>query len=77
MFDNCSSQHDNIFPTVQVGLEGEYLGLDKTNLSNSSLWTRGSVTPINQNLIWYKVCDAVNNLWFYTRNHNVTKHQIS
>ncbi|KAM7506125.1 hypothetical protein LguiB_005029 [Lonicera macranthoides] len=40
--------------TYQVGLEGEYLGLDKTSLSNSSLWTQGSVTPVNQNLIWYK-----------------------
>ncbi|KAI3818774.1 hypothetical protein L1987_12591 [Smallanthus sonchifolius] len=40
--------------TYQVGTEGESLGLDKTNLANSSLWTRGASLPINQSLIWYK-----------------------
>lgn len=40
--------------TYQVGLEGEYLGLDKTSLANSSLWTQGSAIPVNQSLIWYK-----------------------
>nr|AYP70305.1 beta-galactosidase 2 [Actinidia deliciosa] len=40
--------------TYQVGLEGEYLGLDNPNLANSSLWTQGSATPINHSLIWYK-----------------------
>ncbi|KAA8515324.1 hypothetical protein F0562_018445 [Nyssa sinensis] len=38
----------------QVGLEGEYLGLDNISLANSSLWTQGSAMPINQSLIWYK-----------------------
>ncbi|WMV16098.1 hypothetical protein MTR67_009483 [Solanum verrucosum] len=38
----------------QVGLEGEYLGLDKVSLANSSLWIQGSSVPINQSLIWYK-----------------------
>ncbi|KAK9268044.1 hypothetical protein L1049_010483 [Liquidambar formosana] len=40
--------------TYQVGLEGEYLGLDKTSLANSSLWTKGTPIPVNQSLIWYK-----------------------
>ncbi|KAI7758048.1 hypothetical protein M8C21_007412 [Ambrosia artemisiifolia] len=40
--------------TYQVGTEGESLGLDKTELANSSLWTRGASLPINQSLIWYK-----------------------
>ncbi|KAG9452738.1 hypothetical protein H6P81_005642 [Aristolochia fimbriata] len=40
--------------TYQVGLQGEYLGLHKTDLANSSLWTPGNVVPINQSLIWYK-----------------------
>lgn len=40
--------------TYQVGLEGEYLGLDNINLANSSLWTQGNAFPINQSLIWYK-----------------------
>ncbi|KAI3718837.1 hypothetical protein L6452_19722 [Arctium lappa] len=40
--------------TYQVGTEGESLGLDKTDLANSSLWTQGSALPINQSLIWYK-----------------------
>ncbi|KAK4347099.1 hypothetical protein RND71_033438 [Anisodus tanguticus] len=40
----------------QVGLEGEYLGLDKVSHANSSLWIQGNSVPINQNLIWYKVC---------------------
>lgn len=39
-----------------MGLEGEYLGLDNVSLANSSLWTQGSAVPINQSLIWYKVC---------------------
>lgn len=30
----------HMFPYFQVGLEGEYLGLDKISLANSSLWTR-------------------------------------
>ncbi|MCD9645270.1 hypothetical protein HAX54_034096 [Datura stramonium] len=38
----------------QVGLEGEYLGLDKVSLANSSLWIQGNSVPINQSLIWYK-----------------------
>ncbi|KAK4361057.1 hypothetical protein RND71_020009 [Anisodus tanguticus] len=38
----------------QVGLEGEYLGLDKVSLANSSLWIQGNYVPINQSLIWYK-----------------------
>ncbi|CAN4083968.1 unnamed protein product [Withania somnifera] len=38
----------------QVGLEGEYLGLDKVSLANSSLWIQGSSVPVNQSLIWYK-----------------------
>ncbi|KAG4178090.1 hypothetical protein ERO13_A10G019900v2 [Gossypium hirsutum] len=41
--------------TYQVGLEGEYLGLDKVIHANSSLWIKGSVPPINKTLIWYKV----------------------
>ncbi|KAF8370157.1 hypothetical protein HHK36_031788 [Tetracentron sinense] len=40
--------------TYQIGLEGEYLGLDTISLANSSLWTLGSDIPINQSLIWYK-----------------------
>ncbi|XP_052201192.1 beta-galactosidase 6-like isoform X2 [Diospyros lotus] len=40
--------------TYQVGVEGEYLGLDNMSLSNSSLWTQGDSIPINQSLIWYK-----------------------
>ncbi|XP_040959135.1 beta-galactosidase 8 [Gossypium hirsutum] len=42
--------------TYQVGLEGEYLGLDKVIHANSSVWIKGSVPPINKTLIWYKVC---------------------
>ncbi|XP_016511915.1 beta-galactosidase 6-like [Nicotiana tabacum] len=38
----------------QVGLEGEYLGLDKVSLANNSLWIQGNSVPINQSLIWYK-----------------------
>ncbi|KAL0012698.1 hypothetical protein SO802_007806 [Lithocarpus litseifolius] len=38
-----------------VGLEGEYLGLGKISLANSSLWTRGTALPVNHSLIWYKV----------------------
>ncbi|KAM4102132.1 hypothetical protein ACB094_05G200400 [Castanea mollissima] len=41
--------------SYQVGLEGEYLGLDKISLANSSLWTQGTVLPVNHSLIWYKV----------------------
>ncbi|KAJ0018838.1 hypothetical protein Pint_10715 [Pistacia integerrima] len=41
--------------TYQVGVEGEYLGLDKVSLANSSLWTQGSALPVNKSLIWYKV----------------------
>ncbi|MBA0811904.1 hypothetical protein Gohar_025917 [Gossypium harknessii] len=41
--------------TYQVGLEGEYLGLDKVIHANSSVWIKGSVPPINKTLIWYKV----------------------
>ncbi|KAM1108418.1 hypothetical protein PS1_005026 [Malus domestica] len=41
--------------TYQVGLEGEYLGLDNISLANSSLWTTGAAPPLNQSLIWYKV----------------------
>ncbi|XP_022021593.1 beta-galactosidase 8 isoform X1 [Helianthus annuus] len=40
--------------TYQVGTEGESLGLDNTDLANSSLWTRGASVPTNQSLIWYK-----------------------
>ncbi|KAF5182532.1 Beta-galactosidase [Thalictrum thalictroides] len=40
--------------TYQVGLEGEYLGLHKLSLANSSLWTSGNDLPANQSLIWYK-----------------------
>lgn len=40
--------------TYQVGLEGEYLGLDKVDLANSSYWTEGNIIPVNKSLIWYK-----------------------
>ncbi|XP_075486733.1 beta-galactosidase 6-like [Primulina tabacum] len=41
--------------TYQVGLEGEFLGLQNVTMANSSIWThQGSDTPINQSLIWYK-----------------------
>ncbi|KAI3765116.1 hypothetical protein L2E82_15142 [Cichorium intybus] len=40
--------------TYQVGTEGESLGLDKTDVANTSLWTHGSELPTNQSLIWYK-----------------------
>ncbi|KAG8385614.1 hypothetical protein BUALT_Bualt03G0063400 [Buddleja alternifolia] len=40
--------------TYQVGLEGEFLGLENVSLANSSIWTQGSDIPINQSLIWYK-----------------------
>ncbi|KAG8634453.1 beta-galactosidase 8 [Manihot esculenta] len=40
--------------TYQVGLEGEYLGLDKVSLANSSLWNQGTPLPVNKSLIWYK-----------------------
>lgn len=46
---------------LQVGLEGEYLGLDKVSLANSSLWIQGSSVPVHQSLIWYKVCRIA---WF-------------
>ncbi|KAK4858681.1 hypothetical protein QYF36_020391 [Acer negundo] len=41
--------------TYQVGVEGEYLGLDKPSLANSSLWTQESILPVNKSLIWYKI----------------------
>lgn len=37
-----------------MGLEGEYLGLDKLSLANSSLWVQGNSLPVNQSLVWYK-----------------------
>ncbi|KAK3028523.1 hypothetical protein RJ639_038591, partial [Escallonia herrerae] len=40
--------------TYQVGLKGEYLGLDKMSLANSSVWIQESALPTNQSLIWYK-----------------------
>uniref|UniRef100_A0A7N2LSV3 Beta-galactosidase n=1 Tax=Quercus lobata TaxID=97700 RepID=A0A7N2LSV3_QUELO len=40
---------------LQVGLEGEYVGLDKISLANGSLWTQGTALPVNHSLIWYKV----------------------
>ncbi|KAJ9690322.1 hypothetical protein PVL29_012796 [Vitis rotundifolia] len=40
--------------TYQVGVEGEYIGLDKISLANSSLWIQGNRLPINRSLIWYK-----------------------
>ncbi|XP_038689515.1 beta-galactosidase 6-like isoform X2 [Tripterygium wilfordii] len=40
--------------TYQVGLQGEYLGLYRVNLANSSLWTQGAALPRNESLIWYK-----------------------
>ncbi|KAL8229591.1 hypothetical protein R6Q57_014491 [Mikania cordata] len=40
--------------TYQVGTEGEGLGLDKTDLANSSLWTQGDSLLVNRSLIWYK-----------------------
>ncbi|XP_047309038.1 beta-galactosidase 8-like isoform X2 [Impatiens glandulifera] len=40
--------------TYQVGLEGESIGLDRIDLVNSTLWTKGSDLPTNQSLIWYK-----------------------
>lgn len=45
----------HMFPYFQVGLEGEYLGLGKISLANSSLWTQGTALPVNHSLIWYKV----------------------
>lgn len=41
--------------TYQVGLEGEYLGLDRVSMANSSLWTKSELVPVNESLIWYKV----------------------
>ncbi|KAK9149985.1 hypothetical protein Syun_008294 [Stephania yunnanensis] len=43
----------SITSCFQIGLEGEYLGLDKVSNANSSLWNSG-VLPINQSLIWYQ-----------------------
>lgn len=40
--------------TYQVGLEGEFLGLEKPSLANSSVWKTGNSLPTNQSLIWYK-----------------------
>ncbi|KAG6755966.1 hypothetical protein POTOM_039380 [Populus tomentosa] len=41
--------------TYQVGLEGEYLGLDKVSLANSLLWSQGTSLPVNKSLIWYHI----------------------
>ncbi|GAY34390.1 hypothetical protein CUMW_011160, partial [Citrus unshiu] len=38
----------------QVRVEGEYIGLDKISLANSSFWKQGSTLPVNKSLIWYK-----------------------
>lgn len=40
--------------SFQVGVEGEYIGLDKISLANSSFWKQGSTLPVNKSLIWYK-----------------------
>lgn len=40
---------------TQVGLEGEYLGLQNVSLANSSIWTDGGALPLNRSLTWYKV----------------------
>lgn len=37
-----------------MGTTGESLGLDNTDLANSSIWTQGSSLPINHSLFWYK-----------------------
>ncbi|OMO65084.1 Glycoside hydrolase, family 35 [Corchorus olitorius] len=57
LFDPLNGKHDasSVEWTYQVGLEGEYLGLDKVSLANSSLWKTMSIPPINMTLIWYKV----------------------
>ena len=41
--------------TYQVGVEGEYIGLDKVSQAKSSLWMQGNSVPVNKSLIWYKV----------------------
>lgn len=53
-----------MFPYFQVGLEGEYLGLGKISLANSSLWTQGTALPVNHSLIWYKVGGCGNKSWY-------------
>ena len=40
---------------IQVGLEGEYLGLQNVSLANSSIWTDEGDLPLNRSLTWYKV----------------------
>ncbi|KAG6393980.1 hypothetical protein SASPL_144556 [Salvia splendens] len=40
--------------TYQVGLEGEYLGLQNVSLANSSIWTNEGALPLNRSLTWYK-----------------------
>ncbi|XP_047957097.1 beta-galactosidase 8-like isoform X1 [Salvia hispanica] len=40
--------------TYQVGLEGEYLGLQNVSLANSSIWTDKGDLPLNRSLTWYK-----------------------
>ncbi|KAH6829037.1 beta-galactosidase 8 [Perilla frutescens var. hirtella] len=40
--------------TYQVGVEGEYLGLEKVSVANSSIWRDEGGVPINHSLIWYK-----------------------
>ncbi|KAL0305806.1 UNVERIFIED_CONTAM: Beta-galactosidase 8 [Sesamum radiatum] len=54
--DLTDSEEDLSFMqwTYQVGLEGEFLGLENASPANSSIWTKGSATPVNQSLIWYK-----------------------
>ncbi|KAL8460332.1 hypothetical protein ACS0TY_032031 [Phlomoides rotata] len=45
--------------TYQIGVEGQFLGLQNVSLANSSIWTQGSNMPINHTLTWYKtVFDA-------------------
>ncbi|OMO76562.1 hypothetical protein CCACVL1_15591 [Corchorus capsularis] len=57
LFDLLNGKHhaSSVEWTYQVGLEGEYLGLDKVSLAKSSIWKTGSIPPINATLIWYKV----------------------
>ncbi|KAJ8761476.1 hypothetical protein K2173_001609 [Erythroxylum novogranatense] len=45
--------------TYQVGLEGEYLGLDNLTQKNSARWTQGTYLPVNKSLIWYKTAFLV------------------
>ncbi|KAL0353143.1 UNVERIFIED_CONTAM: Beta-galactosidase 6 [Sesamum angustifolium] len=55
--DLTDSEEDLSFMqwTYQVGLEGEFLGLENASLANSSIWRKESATPVNQSLIWYKI----------------------